>query len=127
MNRPQRAFAKRLRPIGRATVGESIDALVADLCQRIRNVRNITQAGTYVLADCEGQVYVLREQAATTAAMVREYADWLVGCYAAEWERPTFPDAERMRIDLVSALFRVGFLNAAAIYGQIEHESSPDH
>jgi hypothetical protein len=118
---PHRQFTRPLRAIGQAILGEDIEPLVRDIARRIRAIRNLTQAGTYVLADGEGNVYVLQEIAPTTEKVVRREVAWRVGLYANEPRNPLFPDVERLRLDLLTTFFRVGFLKHGMIYGEAQH------
>jgi hypothetical protein len=118
---PHRQFRKPLRAIGKAIIGDDIAPLLDDLCRRIKHIRLKTQAGTYVLVDDGGSVYVLRAQAPANDKIVKREAARLVGLYANE-QRPTFPDLERLRTDVVSAFFRVGFLTPAMIYAAAASE-----
>lgn len=118
---PHRKPRTTLKPIGQAVIGEPLEELLADICRRIRGVRHRTQAGTYVLADAQGNVCVLQEIQPQNAALAQRAAAGLVGLYAGEARGPVFPDVERMRIDLIAALVRVGFISQDTLRGQIAH------
>lgn len=96
--RPHRQYHRALRPIGQAVLGADLEPLVADVLRRLRCIRNRTQAGAYLLADAEGNLYVLSEQPATTQAAVRAHAEWIVGLYASR----CMPEPAHLREDLIA-------------------------
>ncbi|MGH8171831.1 MAG: hypothetical protein ACREPX_01710 [Rhodanobacteraceae bacterium] len=121
-DRPHRVFERSLRPIGQAVLGGDIEPLVQDIIRRIRHIRLKTQAGAYVLADEDGNVYILREQHPTTENTVRRALAKVVGLYASQPARPTFPTAEQIKLDLIAQFLVVGFVKPAMIYDAVRME-----
>jgi hypothetical protein len=67
---------------------------------RIRKNRSLTSAGSYVLMDGAGRVFVLSEGSATTEPQVDKHIRWLVGRYASG-DKCVFPSMEDLLEDLM--------------------------
>lgn len=106
---PSRQYQRALQPTGRMDVHDG-RALIAIILQRMRNQRHKTGAGSYVLGDPQGWIYVLAEGESTTAAVLRGREDWLVGLYSVP------PSAEQMLGDLQE---HYAHLVPAVLYGAI--------
>ena len=117
----ERQFSRSLRPIGQAVLGADIEPLVRDVCRRIRAIRRDRVAGSFVLADADGYVYVLQDESMTTQDIVRREAALVVGFYASRPGQVYFPSDEDLRMDLIAHFFEVGFLKPEMIYGEVEH------
>ena len=100
MGTPQRHYdrdgARRMRAVGQA-VGD-ITALCVSLQHRIRHIRRNTQCGSYLLADSEGFVYILRNESGHSDRIVNELSRMIVGLYV------VVPDAEQIAEDLKAHL-----------------------
>lgn len=100
--RPQHYSRRRLRAV--CTVDEAgIPGTAAAVVKRIQRNRRTSSAGSYVLVDDEGRVYVVPEAAAWAEAMVNRHAGWLVGRYASG-ARVVFPDARDIEGDILERL-----------------------
>lgn len=69
-------------------------ALIVTILERMRGQRRKTGAGSYVLGDPDGLIYVLAEGESTTTAALRGREAWLVGMYT------VLPSAETLLSDL---------------------------
>lgn len=69
-------------------------ALVVTILERMRGQRRKTGAGSYVLGDPDGLIYVLAEGESTTTAALRGREAWLVGMYTVP------PSGEQLLDDL---------------------------
>lgn len=96
---PHRRFTGTLTPIGRIDAHQDMIQLLQTILERITRYRHQTVAGTFVLGDDEGNVYVLAEGANTTAQLVRQHTAWYVGSYGCG-DRPIFPSAQDLLDDL---------------------------
>lgn len=96
---PHRRFAGSLTPIGRMDPCDDMTPLVQTILTRIERYRHQMVAGTFVLGDEEGNVYVLAEGANTTAALVDAHMAWYVGSYA-RGDKPIFPTVQDLLDDL---------------------------
>lgn len=85
--------------MGRVDPCNDMTQLAQTILIRIRRNRHQTVAGSYLLGDADGNVYVLAEGAGTTEALVAEHEAWLVGRYAAG-SAVVFP----LAVDLVDDL-----------------------
>ncbi|MGA0588083.1 hypothetical protein ACO2Q2_13280 [Dyella sp. KRB-257] len=73
--------------------------LLQIIAARIARYRHQTVAGTFVLGDEQGNVYVLAEGANCTASLVSQHMDWYVGSYGCG-DKPIFPTVEDLLDDL---------------------------
>lgn len=96
---PHRRFVGSLTPIGRVDPCDDMTPLLQTILNRIQRYRHQTVAGTFVLGDEEGNVYVLAEGANTTAALVDKHMAWYVGSYACG-DAPVFPTLQDLLDDL---------------------------
>lgn len=96
---PHRRFVGSLTPIGRVDPCEDMTPLAQTILTRIERYRHQMVAGTFVLGDEDGNVYVLAEGANTTAGLVDAHMDWYVGSYA-RGDKPVFPTAAEILDDL---------------------------
>lgn len=78
--RPQHYGRQQLRALGLLSVSGAAVIAAAVVARVLRNRRN-TSAGSYVLVDEAGRVFVLAEAAASTEAVVRRHEGWLIGLY----------------------------------------------
>lgn len=103
-----RKYAPRFRAVGRAIPGTDIESLCNELVRRMRWIRHKTQAGTYVLADSEGYVYVLREQACFAERVATQLSRMIVGLYAT---RSIYPSSAQLCTDLVQHFVDIDFID----------------
>ena len=96
---PHRRFVGSLTPIGRMDPCDDMTPLAQTILTRIERYRHQMVAGTFVLGDEEGNVYVLAEGAGTTATLVEAHMAWYVGSYA-RGDKPVFPSAQDILDDL---------------------------
>lgn len=105
-----RKFAPRFRAVGRAVPGHDIEPLCNELLRRIRWIWRKTQAGTYILADSEGYVYVLHEQSCFTERAVKQLQRMVVGRYACRLG--VCPTPAQLCADLIEYFSNTGFIDA---------------
>lgn len=96
---PHRRFVGSLTPIGRMVPCDDMTPLLQTILTRIQRYRHQMVAGTFVLGDEEGNVYVLAEGANTTAALVDKHMAWYVGSYA-RGNAPMIPTLQDLADDL---------------------------
>lgn len=96
---PHRRFAGTLTPIGRMDPCDDMTPLLQAIAERIARYRHQTVAGAFVLADEEGNVYVLAEGANCTASLVSAHMAWYVGSYGCG-DPPVFPSVQDLLDDL---------------------------
>lgn len=96
---PHRRFVGSLTPIGRMDPCDDMTPLLQTILNRIQRYRHQMVAGTFVLGDEDGNVYVLAEGANTTAALVDAHMAWYVGSYA-RGDVPVFPTLQDLLDDL---------------------------
>jgi hypothetical protein len=113
-NCPHRQFSRVMRPIGTVQVGVDIAPIVDDICRRIRRMRG----GGHLLADRSGNVFVLADCDSKTAHALRAHTSHVVAGYVCKGEGKPVLDVERVRMDLIGHLCRIGIVNIEAIYGQ---------
>lgn len=105
-----RAFANRMRAIGQAIPGTDISPLITEILRRMRWMgRNGGGNGSYLMADSEGYVYLLRADSGVCERMVNELWRMVVGRYACVSD-------EQIREDLISHLVDIGYIKETAIY-----------
>lgn len=102
-----RMFSRSLRPVGQAILGHEIEPLVHDICRRITGIYRRTRGGTYLLADSEGRVYLLAEEASTTDNTVRREIALLVGLYTMHG---ALLSEEDLRDALIEHFNEIGFV-----------------
>lgn len=78
---------------------DDMTPLLQAILTRIKRHRHQTVAGTFVLGDEQGNVYVLAEGANTTATLVDAHMGWYVGSYA-RGDKPTLPTVQDLLDDL---------------------------
>ena len=85
--RPNRTVHRQLerdvRPIGLFTEEEDMSSLVKSILRRMRKNRHVTGAGSYLLGDECGKVYVVAEGNSTGMGFVKRHENWTVGRYGA--------------------------------------------
>lgn len=100
--RPHRQYDRDLVPFRVLGSLEQILEISDDIAKRIRKNRDVYQVGSYVFADREGEILVVKE--GTHADRILRANPWqCVGLYAAdtkERRRVTFPDAGQIVGDL---------------------------
>lgn len=100
--RPHRQFDRDLIPF---RVMASLDQMLEisdDIAKRIRKNRDVYQIGSYVFADREGEILVVKE-GTQADRITRAHPEQFVGLYAAdtkERRRVSFPDAGHIYDDL---------------------------
>lgn len=85
-----------------ATFDGNLQAIAVLVAQRVFVIRRDEGVGSYLMANPDGQVFVLSECSLGTQRMLRERPGWLVGCYAVT-PRPTGPDGKRARPEFPTA------------------------
>ena len=107
---PHRQFNRPPAPVGQASP-ETMTLIADAVAKRIRTNRRAVNCGSYVLASEEGKVFVLKEQAVTTPALIAAHAPWLVGLYAANTRdnrRVKCPSADQVLDDLRAHFADIG-------------------
>lgn len=89
-----------MRVIGRFDPQEDMTTLAAEILRRITRHRRLTESGSFVLGDERGDVYVLADEAKTTAPLVDAHMPWYVGSYAIG-DKAALPSAQDILDDLV--------------------------
>lgn len=97
---------------------DDMTPLVQTILTRIQRYRHQTVAGSFVLGDEEGNVYVLAEGANTTASLVDAHMAWYVGSYA-RGDKPVFPTVQDLLDDLRAHFAQ---LLPAMVYAAIRSE-----
>lgn len=98
---PHRRFAGTLTPIGRVDPCEDMTPLAQTILRRIQRYRHQTVAGSFLLGDEDGHVYVLAEGAGTTAALLETHRAWWFGQYAqGDGDQLVFPSVQDILDDL---------------------------
>jgi len=95
-----RQFDRDVRPIGQFQPDEGdMTNLANSILRRIRKNRHTTGAGSYVLGDQDGRVYVVAEGNSTGMGFVNRHEGWTIGRYCAGL-RGALPLAEQLVGDL---------------------------
>lgn len=120
MSAPQRAFAKRLLPIGQAIVGVDLWPIALDIYRRIHGIRHRTRGGTYLLADAQGFIYLLAEQSAVNERIVGEHWAHVVGLYASRrMKHMMYPTPSHLQEDLTVHFVQLGYVTKSDILDAI--------
>lgn len=95
-----RQFDRGMRPIGQFNHDDGdMTNLVKSILRRMRKNRHNTGAGSYLLGDEAGRVYVVAEGGSTGMNFINRHESWHIGRYAAGL-RGAFPVAEQLIGDL---------------------------
>lgn len=78
-----RQFERGPRPIGQFTHDDDMTNLAKSILRRMRKNRHNTGAGSYLLGDEVGRVYVVAEGSSTGMNFVNRCESWHVGRYCA--------------------------------------------
>lgn len=107
-----RSSIKSLTAFGRAVAGEDVTPLCRRLIKRIRNNRNVTQAGSYLLGDSEGYIYILSETCVDAVYVLDRLAKMQIGLYLN-------PSLDDLRDDLLQHFVDVGYVTELDIYAAV--------
>lgn len=95
-----RQFERGMRPIGQFNHDDGdMTTLAKSILRRIRKNRHTTGAGSYLLGDEDGHVYVVAEGNSTGLGFVNRHESWHIGRYCAGL-RGTLPVLEQLVGDL---------------------------
>jgi hypothetical protein len=94
-----RQFERGMRPIGQFNHEGDMEPLAKSILRRMRKNRHNTGAGSYLLGDEVGQVYVVAEGGSTGMGFVNRHEPWHVGRYCAGL-RGMLPALEQLIGDL---------------------------
>lgn len=94
-----RQFERGMRPIGQFNHEGDMDTLAKSILRRMRKNRHTTGAGSYLLGDEAGQVYVVAEGGSTGMGFVNRHESWHIGRYCAGL-RGALPIVEQLIGDL---------------------------
>ncbi len=94
-----RQFERGMRPIGQFNHEGDMETLAKSILRRMRKNRHTTGAGSYLLGDEDGQVYVVAEGGSTGLGFVNRHEAWHIGRYCAGL-RGALPVVEQLIGDL---------------------------